>query len=94
MCIDVMEICFGIAKWQISSNIDRVIQDWPIFSFLDDNLSKCQGILTEVGTCTCIDIKEIWLGLLMGKFRQLLTELSARDIIMAGYYCFTFLFVN
>ena len=32
------------------------------------------------------------LGLLMGKFRQCLTELSTRDTIMAGYYSLTFLF--
>ena len=30
----------------------------PIFSFLDDNLSKRQGILTKLGTC--INMKEIW----------------------------------
>ena len=28
----------------------------------------------------------------MGKFRQCLTELSARDMKMAGYYSLTFLF--
>ena len=27
----------------------------------------------------------------MGKFRQLLTESSARKTIVAGYYCFTFI---
>ena len=32
-------------------------QDTHIFSFLDDSLSKCQGILTKLGTH--IDIKEI-----------------------------------
>ena len=31
-----------------------------IFSFLDNNLSKCQGILTKLGTC--IDMKEVWFG--------------------------------
>ena len=31
------------------------------------------------------------LGLLVGKFCQFLTELFARDRIMVGYYCFTFL---
>ena len=30
---------------------------WNIFSFLDDDLSKCQGILTKLSIC--IDIKEI-----------------------------------
>ena len=29
-------------------------RDTPIFSFPDDNLSKCQGILTRLGIC--IDI--------------------------------------
>ena len=42
----------------------------PIFSFLDVNLSKYQGILTKLGTC--IDIKNIWFGFVDGKtkFRQ------------------------
>ena len=31
--------------------------DMPIFLFLADNLSKCQGLLTKFGTC--IDMKEI-----------------------------------
>ena len=29
--------------------------------------------------CVCIDIVEIWFGILMGKFHQILTELSAQD---------------
>ena len=33
-------------------------QDTPIVLFPDDNLSKCQGILTKLGTH--IDIKEVW----------------------------------
>ena len=36
-----------------------------IFLFPDDNLSKCQGILTKLGTC--IDIKEIWFGIANGQ---------------------------
>ena len=43
--------------------------------FLDDILSKRQWIFTKLGVC--IDIVEIWLGLLMSKFYQCLTELSA-----------------
>ena len=35
-------------------------RDTPIFSFLADNSSKCQGILTKLGTC--IDMKEILFG--------------------------------
>ena len=33
----------------------------PIFSFSDDNLSKCQGSSTE--RVTFIDMKEIWFGI-------------------------------
>ena len=66
MCIDIMEIWFGIANRQISSNFDRVLtelsaRDTPIFSFPDDNLSKRQWIFTKLGMC--IDIVEIWIGI-------------------------------
>ena len=37
MCIDIVDIRFGIANVQISSYLPR---DTPIFSFPDDNLSK------------------------------------------------------
>ena len=47
------------------------------FSFPDDNLSKHQWISTKVGVC--INIVEICMGLLMGKFHQIFTELSAQD---------------
>ena len=36
-----------------------------IFSFLDDNLSKCQWIFTKLGIC--IDIVEIWFGIANGQ---------------------------
>ena len=55
-------------------------RDTPIFSFPDVNLCKCEGILTKLGTC--IDIKEIWFGLLAGKFYQCLTAISAHDMIV------------
>ena len=45
------------------------------FSFTDYNLSKCQWIFTKLGVC--IDIVEIWFWIVMGKFCQFLTELSA-----------------
>ena len=49
----------------------------PIFLFPDDNLSKHQWLFTKLGMC--IDIVEIWFGIAkaMGKFHQILTELSA-----------------
>ena len=40
-------------------------RDMPIFLFPDDNLCKCQGILIKLGTC--IDIKEIWFGIVNGQ---------------------------
>ena len=41
-------------------------QDTPIFSFPDDNLSKCQKmILTKLAKC--IDIKEIWFRIANGQ---------------------------
>ena len=40
-------------------------RDTPIFLFPDDNLCKCQGILTKLGTC--INIKEIWFGIVNGQ---------------------------
>ena len=49
-------------------------RDTPIFSFLDDNLSNCQGILTKLGTCTCNDIKEIWFAIAN---RQILSILDS-----------------
>ena len=41
MCIDIMEIWFGIANGQILSIFDELsARDMPIFSFPDYNLSK------------------------------------------------------
>ena len=40
-------------------------QDTPIFSFMDDNLSEKQGILTKLALC--IDIKEVWFGIANGQ---------------------------
>ena len=56
MCIDIVEIWFGIAKVQFLMEV--YARDMPIFSFLDDNLSKHQWIFTKLGMC--IDIVEIW----------------------------------
>ena len=58
MCIDIMEIWFGIANGQFRQIFTELsARDTPIFSFPDDNLSKEQGILTKLAIC--IDIKEI-----------------------------------
>ena len=44
MCIDIVEIWFGIANGQIL--IELSAQD--IFSFPKNNLNKCQEILTKL----------------------------------------------
>ena len=44
---------------------DLSARDTPIFSFLDDNLSKCEGNLTKLPIY--IDIKEIWFGIANGQ---------------------------
>ena len=46
-------------------------RDTHIFSFPDVNLSKCQGILTNL--VHALIVRRFSLGLLMGKFRQCLT---------------------
>ena len=58
MCIDIVEICFGIANGQISSIFD-------IISFQDNNLSKSQWIFTKLDVC--IDIVEIWFWISNGQ---------------------------
>ena len=62
----------------------------PTFTFRTIlNLSKSQWIFTKFDMC--IDIVEICFRLLIAKFHQFLTKLSAHDTIMAGYYyCFMF----
>ena len=48
MCIDMVEICFGIAYRQISSILTELsIRDTSIFLFPEDNLSKyrCRGLV-------------------------------------------------
>ena len=52
-------------------------RDMPISSFPDDNLSKCQGILTKLGTCN--DIKEISFRIANKKISSMFKELFARD---------------
>ena len=66
VCIDIVEIWFGIINWKISSIFERVIcpRDRSVFSFLDDNFSKYRWIFTKLGVC--IDIVEIYFGIADG----------------------------
>ena len=54
-----------------------IVHPYVRFLFPDDNLSKHQWIFTKLGIC--IDIMEIWYGIVLGKFRLIFTELSALD---------------
>ena len=63
MCIDIVEIWFGIANGRILTELSA--RDMPIFLFQDNNLSKCQGILNKLSTC--INMKEIWFGIANGQ---------------------------
>ena len=48
-------------------------RDTPIFSFLDNNLCKCQGILTNL--VHALILRRSDLGLLMGKFLSVFDRL-------------------
>ena len=48
-------------------------RDTPIFSYPDNNLCKCQGILTKLGTC--IDINDIWFGIANGQVSSMFDEI-------------------
>ena len=63
-------------------------RDTHIFSFPDVNLSKCQGILTNL--VHALIVRKFSLGLLTGKFRRCSTELFTRDAFMSWYYSLTF----
>ena len=66
--------------------------DLPIFFFLDNNLSKCQGVLTKLGTCIhCIDIKEIWSwianGQILSIFDRVICLLHDNGRVLLSFYC-------
>ena len=62
----------------------------PIFLFLDQNLSKCQGILTKLGIC--IDIKEIWFEIanrqILSVFDRVICLLHNNCKVMSFYIYF------
>ena len=65
MCIDIVEIWFGIANGQIVVIFELSASHMSIFLFPDDNFGKYQLIFTK--PCLCIDILEIWLGIANGQ---------------------------
>ena len=61
MCIDIVDIWFGIANRQILSIFELSAHHTCIFLFSDDTMSKYQQIFTKRGMC--IDIEDIWFGI-------------------------------
>ena len=79
MCIDIVEIWFGIANGQIESNFDGVICPRHAHDFPFQKITrKYQEILTKLGTC--IDIKEIWFGIANGQISSIFDR-----VICPGY---------
>ena len=70
MCIDIVEIWFGIANGKFRQFLTELsARDTPIFSFPDDNLSKHQWIFTKLRVC--IDIVEICFGVANGQISSI-----------------------
>ena len=78
MCIDIVEIWFGVVNGQILSIFDSYLSATdPYFHFPMITLVNINGFSLNL-VCALI----LWrsaLGLLIGKFGQFLTELAARD---------------
>ena len=92
MCFDIVDIYFWIANGRISSIFDSYLPTTNLYiAFRTITWVNLSGFSPNL-MCALI----LWrsaLGLLIGKFRQFLTELFAHDTIMVGYYCFTFYFI-
>ena len=87
MCIHIVEVWFVIAYGQISSNFDRVAaRRTSVVLFTDDTLNKYQSSFTKLGTS--IDTKKICFGIAHEQISSVCMDLSARHMIVAGYYRF------
>ena len=62
----------------------------PLFSFLANNLSKYQGILTILGTC--IDMKEILFGIAYGQLSSMFDRVICPRHDNGGDYSLMFLY--
>ena len=72
------------------------VRDTPMFSFPDDNMSKCQRISTTLSAC--IDIKEIWFGIADRQISSMFDRIicprhdNGGDIICLLFFFFFFSF--
>ena len=62
----------------------------PYFCFPDEDLSKCQRILTKLGTC--IDMKEIWFGIAYGQILSMFDRVICPRHDNEGVLQFVFFF--
>ena len=70
MFINIVEIGLGLLLGKFRQILTELsARETHMFSFPGDNLCKCQGILTKVGTC--IDIKEIWFWIANGQISSM-----------------------
>ena len=84
MCIHIVEIWLEIANGQISSNFDGVIcPRHAIYRFRTITWVNNKGFSPNL--LYPLTLRRSGLGLLNGKFRQILTELSARDRLMFSF---------
>ena len=81
MCIDIVEIWFGIANGQISSNLTEFsARDRPYFCL---RMITCVNVKRFLPNLVHALIKRrSGLGLQMGKFHHCLTELAAHNTII------------
>ena len=79
MCFDIVEILFGIADGQISSIFDSYLpKTRPCFRFRTITWVNNKGF--SPNSLYALTLRRFGLGLLMSKFRQIFTELSARNM--------------
>ena len=78
MCIDIVKIWFGISNGQISSNFyGDLPETCPYFRFRTITWVNNKGFSPNLLYASTL--RRSGLGSLMGKFRQIFTELSAWD---------------
>ena len=64
--------------WAVHLSVHQYVARPSIFSFPDDNLSKCQWIFTKLWNGMCIDVVEIWFGIANGQILYTLPHNSGR----------------
>ena len=92
MCIDIVELCLGIANGQISSIFDKVICPQYIRILLqDNNSSNSQWILAKFDRC--IYIVEICFGIAHWQISSIFDRVICRQHDNGGVLTFHILFI-